>query len=996
MLPSTLLNRAQAQKGSRGDKGTGSSAAFLPLGGMSALCDPPGVAGPPGSSPKPAAASPSLSSQELAQEIKAFLSGVDPLHGNKLTLKEHARCAILLLRSLPPARSAVLDHLRGVFDEYVCTYLLDLESSEGGLGSIRSQGPNLDDVVQEIQAVLSEFVRMNPKAWAALVSAWSIDLMGQLSSKYAGRHGVPHASSLNELLQLWMSCKATRTLMEIYTQCLSSMISTCPDACVDALLDTSVQHSPHFDWVVAHIGSSFPNTIINRVLSCGLKDFCMHGTASADLLLFPSATAADKRVPKIASVVGILGHLASRHSESIKQELLRMFHGSLGPTRDQQQKATVPFLLQLAVMSPTLLGTISAELVDSLKPGVLNQLHQHFASLPREDLENMVSIVVHLICQTSGGAYRTLQFLINTAMPASVITTPGLAVHDSVREACDRVIQLLLLNLQKLVYNRGSASLAEAPPRPVPFLDELKGHVRELCVETLRLERKRFLWQHQLLVLLSVYCTPSCASEALFFLLTLARSQEELSLATQLHAVLSSCMSDLLPATVKKCVCQIHAGALSEQHMAQLFQNLALIMQRESEGPASMGHQLGQAVASHLYDFGQLLLHCNPEVAQVAALLLSVCPMPKAIRPAHLLFLIRSAVHHFFLVLRCKSPTGISYGSRLLCCLSGASPTAGKAILQYLVEGALHPGNAEIFGGLPEPPAVGNDPATLEGTKVSLLDINRRFMAAVNFSGSVWSVFHAGVIGRGLKPPHAPYQREPEEISHNVQTFLGLLLRCCGAERCSPEPSQHAAVSPEAAKTVAVVLVETVCPDITNSELAWPPEEHTRNTVERDIQIGRAFRDNPLLFQLLSLVAAGRPALCYCSVLLRGLLATLMAHWEASRENDTTSSPWHLQASCALVACMGEGHLLPPVLSNMHEIFDQLAPFEVHLLLLSVWDYMRDNSPLPQKFTFNSGTGLFFRDFSRDTDIGKYLCVLHSVLHKNIDRLGLLSGRFQI
>lgn len=917
------------------------------------------------------------------------------MHGNKLTIKEHARCAILLLRSLPPARSAVLDHLRGVFDEYVCTYLLELESSEDRMGCIRLQGPNLDDVVQEIQAVLSEFVRMNPKAWAALVSAWSIDLMGQLSSKYAGRHGVPHASSLNELLQLWMSCKATRTLMEIYTQCLSSMISTCPDACVDALLDTSVQHSPHFDWVVAHIGSSFPNTIINRVLSCGLKDFCMHGTASADLLLFPSATAADKRVPKIASVVGILGHLASRHSDSIKQELLRMFHGSLGPAWDQQQKATVPFLLQLAVMSPSLLGTISAELVDSLKPSVLNQLHQHFASLPREDLENMVSIVVHLICQTSTGAYRTLQFLINTAMPASVITTPGLAIHDIVREACDRVIQLLLLNLQKLVYNRGSASLAEAPPRAIPFLDELKGHVQELCVETLRLERKRFLWQHQLLVLLSVYCTPS-GSEAFFNLLTLAKSQEELSLATQLYAVLCTCMSDLLPTTVKKCVCQVHSGSLSEEHTAQLCQNLALIMQWEAEGPATMSHQLAQAVSSHLYDFGQLLLHRNPEVAQAASLLLSVCPMPKASQPAHLLFLICSAVHHFLLLLRRKCHTGISYGKRLLCCLSGASPMANKAILQHLVEGALHPGNAELFGGLTEPPAVGND-AGLEGAKVSLLDINRRFMATVNFSGSVWSVFHAGVIGRGLKPPHTPHQQEPEEIAHNVHIFLSLLLQCCGAGRCGPEASQHvaAAVSPEAAKMVAVVLVDSVCPDVTNSELAWPPEEHTRNTVERDIQIGRCFRDNPLLFQLLNLVAAGRPALCYCSVLLRGLMATLMGYWEACRENDTTTSPWHLQASCSLVACMGDGHLLPPVLSNMHEIFDQLAPFEVHLLLLSVWDYMRDNSPLPQKFTFDSGTGLFFRDFSRDGDVNKYLCVLHSVLHKNIDRLGLLSGRFQ-
>lgn len=33
----------------------------------------------------------------------------------------------------------------------------------------------------------------------------------------------------------------------------------------------------------------------------------------------------------------------------------------------------------------------------------------------------------------------------------------------------------------------------------------------------------------------------------------------------------------------------------------------------------------------------------------------------------------------------------------------------------------------------------------------SLLDINCRFGNIVNFSGSVWSVFHAGVIGKGLK-----------------------------------------------------------------------------------------------------------------------------------------------------------------------------------------------------------------------------------------------------
>ncbi|NXN20305.1 INT5 protein, partial [Indicator maculatus] len=71
------------------------------------------------------------------------------------------------------------------------------------------------------------------------------------------------------------------------------------------------------------------------------------------------------------------------------------------------------------------------------------------------------------------------------------------------------------------------------------------------------------------------------------------------------------------------------------------------------------------------------------------------------------------------------------------------------------------------------------------------------------------------------------------------------------------------------------------------------------------------------------------------------------------------------------------------------ELFPRLAPFEVHLLLLSVWEYLREHSPLPQKFTFQGGA--FLRDFSRDGDLGKHLGVLHSVLHRNVQRLGILA-----
>ncbi|NXP50677.1 INT5 protein, partial [Heliornis fulica] len=891
--------------------------------------------------------------------------------GTKLSSKDHARCALLLLRTLPPARHAALDHFRSVFDEQVSFHLLERESlppstssSSSSTTTILNQRPGnggLSDVIREIR--------------------WG--LMGQLSSKYAGCHGLPAAGGgLNELLQLWMTCEATKTLMEIYIQCLSAMIGACPDSCVDALLDTSIQHSPHLDWVVAHIGSSFPNTIINRVLSCGLKDFGGRGTAGEGLF-FPVGS--DKRGSKIASVVGILGHLVARHSGSIKQEFLRMFHESLGPARDQHHKAAIPFLLHVAAMSPPLLAAVSSDLIDSLNPGVLNQLHQCFSALPREDLENMMAMVVHLISQTSSGAFRVLQFLIDTAMPASVITPPGVALQDGVRESCDRIIQLLLLNLQKLVYNRPAPVLTDPVlplPRPIPFLDALRSHLWDLCVETLRMERKRFLWHHQLLGLLAVYSSPHCAADSLFFLLSLAATPEELTLAAQLYAVLASCLPDLLPATVQTCVCQIQAGKLPEAQISRLLRNLAAILQWEGgEGEtAAMAERLGKVLERHLRDVGQLLLHRDAEVGEAACLLLSVCPFPASFPPAQLSAVVRAAVHQFFHVLRSQNSSNVASGSKLLARLSGVSPAAAKSVLQQLVEGALRGRNAELFGGEGDHPNGGGGDATNQdgdGMDTSLLDVNRRFTAAVNFSGGVWSVFHAGVIGKGLKAAAEAEERPPEELANNTQTFLTLLIRC---SRIGPSPSDTE-INPEAAKAVAAALVESVCPEASGGELIWPPEEQSRATIERDLRICRCFRRQPLLFPLLRLVASGRPALCSCSVLLRGLLAALMSFWEGCRDPGTTGSPWHLQASCHLLVCLTEGSLVPPVLGNVQELFQHLAPFEVHLLLLSVWEYLRENHPLPQKFTFQAQRGVFLRDFHRDGDVGKHLGVLHSVLH---------------
>lgn len=138
-----------------------------------------------------------------------------------------------------------------------------------------------------------------------------------MSSDYAKRGNLPVNAGINDFLQQWMSCRATRTLIDITAQCLQCLMHSDTESCIKALLDTSVLHSPHFDWVVAHVGSCFPNTVITRVLSCGLKDFCAMGYEH------------NIKNPKLNSVVGILGHLAGSHFQDIRTALLDLFKVSL-------------------------------------------------------------------------------------------------------------------------------------------------------------------------------------------------------------------------------------------------------------------------------------------------------------------------------------------------------------------------------------------------------------------------------------------------------------------------------------------------------------------------------------------------------------------------------------------------------------------------------------------------------------------------------------------
>ena len=73
--------------------------------------------------------------------------------------------------------------------------------------------------------------------------------------------------------------------------------------------------------------SCFPDAIISRVLLCGLEDFHTH--SHSDVLV----TAVDPNVPKMASVIGILSHLAVQHCDCLERAMWSVVEVRTKPSR---------------------------------------------------------------------------------------------------------------------------------------------------------------------------------------------------------------------------------------------------------------------------------------------------------------------------------------------------------------------------------------------------------------------------------------------------------------------------------------------------------------------------------------------------------------------------------------------------------------------------------------------------------------------------------------
>lgn len=897
-------------------------------------------------------------------DLRLFLAGTSS-YDSKIRASDVAQAAIRLLRTLPVAREAVLEYMHNLFDDAVGRHIVRLDSEES-VPSVEERD------VEDVQGVLSGFIESNLSAWAPIISGWSLELLGHLTRKYADRR-IVH-SGLAEVLQMWMACPPTRALIELTTKCLSTLIDTNPDKCIDALLETSVQHSPHFDWVVAHIGSCFPHTVITRVLACGLKDFVSHEDEDGDRA----------RVPKLASVVGILGHLAGQHAADIRAALVSLMQQSFAASPTREQLATIPFLLQLASMSEHLLDAVVSEFTRVLSADTLNKLSTlmgKWESAKIPGTRDLLSLTVVLIVQSGSVDLRFLSQILDIASGASEFSA---ALLPAVPSAAGVVLDNVLLEMQQRVF----AGAAE-----IPLLSALEARLGDLC-SWLRHTRcgPRTMWLWNALSLICVHRKEKTALTVLSHLLGRIRGSTELlffqALIYQVEVVHVNCLTH----TISHLMAELQSGRVPNP--TQLVENLKKL---------SGNSHVGMRVSSTVCKFAQVLaeqMQASSDLmyADAVAELLSTSVQPETMSATAVVKVVAAAAAYFFAIVCNPIHYGPSRKYTAACvCFRLLSTLCLRSVAQHLalrnlLSGALDHKVSWRFGSHPRR----SSEAFLRQPRfVHLLDENQKFATSINFPQSHSSIVRVGIIGSGLRSVPPPPPIADEEVALNKQLLLEAITACCALPWRNDRPSPMRTSPVGGMKIVALLLVEMISSDVMFNGLPWPDEDFLKVTIERDLHIQAMFVDHPILWDLLRLVASVRPSLCYCSVLLRAVMAVAMTHWRNCQEKAAASSPKHLDTTRTVLRIMSLGQLLPPAMNSLGEVLPLLSPFELFCVLSDVWQYMRNNVPSPALFTHkNPTTGELWREFKTPAADLKYMERLRAIMISNIQTCGLIFQKF--
>ena len=93
------------------------------------------------------------------------------------------------------------------------------------------------------------------------------------------------------------------------------------------------------------------------------------------------------------------------------------------------------------------------------------------------------------------------------------------------------------------------------------------------------------------------------------------------------------------------------------------------------------------------------------------------------------------------------------------------------------------------------------------------------------------------------------------------------------------------------------------------------------------------FMRHQVIWSLLYQLAVPRPALCYCSVLVRAVLAVQFSHWQSHTTSSLANHPEQTKNTVKVLELMALGQFTPPQLSLVPDIIHIFDPFQLHCVI---------------------------------------------------------------
>ncbi|XP_055383717.1 integrator complex subunit 5 [Condylostylus longicornis] len=935
--------------------------------------------------------------QPILAELKQFIFSLANFRGHpkNVTSMQLVRSSLNLLENLPAAREVVFEYFSLVFDISVGNFMSS--TPKDGQTNISEE-----EYIQDIQEALEALIAKGPPAWGPLIANWSLELVGKLSNKYW-----PGKMDIGAACNLWLNCAAVKCLLGLIALSFRKMNNSEAEICVETLLGTFQKYSPTFDWVVARLGGCFPLKIISQVLQCGLKKYCEDFRCNFD------------------SEIGILDYLSFAHEKDLKKSLKELLEDGLKP-KTKLHVQIVPYLLQLATCSEVVLQVVVTEFLEIYNESYLEAITRQTWMLTiwmeNPTFRDMQPSMNNLALKIKVNGSKLL-------MIVAKLAEKFIWCHDFIECALQELEHMVLVNmscplLEELSKEESKGLLWKSAKSPIfieqqtavrlillvstqyphvyyqtisemltmsyegnkngigPLIRLIGGLSGVIEYPTLRPGLEMVLER----ILLKIqFHSPEKQDESLsaiknlYSLSVLEKSSSIPFLRNQpIQELLNDCILKvlkILESTLnrlmrQKCFEYSNPSPPKEQEIKRIKIEKIEKMEIEEEGEAIEDDDEEEEKKDNFSVMTHTLVKLLNSIE--AGNKSHTMGMNETLKLSYL------TVKYFFMSLNEKNSlirsSGIKQALMLFQRQCSARKAARAACLRELIVGALY-SYSHLFGGLQD--FIEDEELKIDESE-KLITLNRKHGHGTTANRST---LHAGLIGNGLKAENGEYIAD--NPNSEFQTcYLKALDACC---------VEQDKVTIDGYVQISLLLVEMVSSDVMYNGLPFPEEDFTKVTMERDLMIRRAFRAHPILWALLSLIAMHRPALCYSSVLLRGLCASCLHQWRAKNVNKFQQPIVNeelLKTTCQLLEVMAMGQLLPPPISNLHLIIKYLDAPEIALVLKEcVWNYLKDHVPSPTLFQTDSN-GLTWRDSNSDKPLPQYVDTLRNIMQKKLPKLG--------